>query len=301
MISIERYAVPYKEKSIVARPPLISKREEKEKFMDDYLKALPNYSGQSVILTSKTTCSDDLRRMRVRGSKPGKDKGRTDIDVLARGKAIFRDGVCVKIAKNDGFGKFDQHMFNDKHLVIGLQELSDAIKYKPTLDRAIRRAKLNIDNCTINRMYATKNMNGNLVEYTKRLMPVKSVHTLHSRAVASNEILDCTNRLLRQVLLFKGIGFGNVLQDLRESNMKPVTYNVNTTIEYDESGKNDIRFIRAFRVHSVTVKKTFINKVNNGGIEENEYKMFFSSDCCKSLSVWLKSLKEDMFAEPELS
>lgn len=289
-IDIYRYSKSFTPKQRPAKKPLLGKFEEKEKLTNEFLAALPKHKSPTVTLISATTTGAMLKPMKVKGTKPGKNTARTDVNVLARATEYYGNGKRIAIVKNDGFGKFEEHFYKDK-IAITLPELNSLVAFKPTLDRCIKRAKANLDKCTILRAYPIKIINGNMIEYIKSLKPMRLVYKLECRATAGDTILSCTNRLLRQILLFKGIGFAQVEQDVRENKMRPVTYVVNTTINYNITG--DSRFGRALHCHRITVKKTFRETINNGGRLEQNCNIFFDSHSCKAITLWLESLKDD--------
>lgn len=289
-IGIYRYSVPYKTPVLPKREPELSKYELKVKQREDYIKALPVFN-QTLKLVSHTIIADPTKRMKVRGSKPGQGKKSAALDLLAKGERRFNKHGEISVVKNDGFNKFNELYYRDRNVHCTLPELCAAWLDKAHMQRVINRAKQNIDKCTIKYNFVTKELNGNNWTYNKHLLPMRQVYKSTAVAIADINILAATNSLLRQIMLFKGIGFTQVEQDLRENGNRPVTYLLNTTIEYDRNNTGVASNIICYKVHKVTVKKTFRNIIHNGANNiEEECKIFFSSECCKNVTFWLKSL-----------
>lgn len=110
--------------------------------------------------------------------------------------------------------------------------------------------------------------------YTQRVLPLRKVTKLQQLAPNVNaSVLERVGELFTAVLLFKGKGYNDVKRDLALAlgrGEKTITYNVNTTITYDQL---------QFTVGRITVKKT----VGDG--------IFFCSHSCKPVQIALQGLK----------
>lgn len=228
-------------------PNLERKKPPTSEAIADYTNNLVNVSEWPVTLSSHTIRAQDVKRMRVRGSKPGPNgKKGTDLDLLAKAHERFAFGKLEKRVNNTGFNKFGE--------------------------------------------VRVETPNGYIWQHNSQLNTVKQVAKVKSICLASPNILMAVNGLFRQILLFKGIGFAQIEQDIKTAG-KPVTYNVNTVIEVDALQKKNAALTRRFKVYKITVKKTFRNIENIMGQEQEQCKIFFSGECCKNATLWLQTLQ----------
>lgn len=281
-IGIYKYVREFRPSNLPPLPPQKSKADVKLEAYEQYLENLPLHCNETLTLVSETVSAEFIKRMRVRGSKPGQGKKSTHIDMLAKGtRTIDKDGV-EHIRKNNDFGKYHEQPYKNMAMNTSLEDLNANWKNRESLWRICRNAKRNIATLKIMPLYVKKDLNSGGFVYTEHIAQVKQLTRLKSHAFISIAAMDKPNSLLRQILLFKGIGFGQVEQDIRENKMKPVTYNVNTRIEYDRDNTNKAHLISVMKVHSITVKKTFRNTVG----DEEQCNMFFSSENCRVINAW---------------
>lgn len=219
-----------------------------------------------ITLRTNTIRAEHIKRMRVRAGKAGPNgKPRTELNMLAKAEPTYAFGKVEQLITNDGFGKYNEIKVNEK-------------QHDPKHKHIYKR------------------INGYSWEYVDHVNVVKQLTKSTTVAFVNESVLQATNRLLRQILLFKGIGFAQIEQDLRVAG-KPVTYLLNTSIEYNTRRKNaqggDIIWV--FKAHKVTVKKTFRELENVMGQQQERCKVFFqghhNTDGIKTLTLWLKSLK----------
>lgn len=285
-IGIYKYAIAYEPKKLPPLEEQKSKETLKREAYEAFLEALPK-PKETLRLVSERSVAEPFKRMRIRQGKPGKEKRRTPNELLAKAEEKYNKFGEMERIKNDGFNKFNQLPIVNTEIN---SSLSDKLFGIDKTVRAVARAKRNISNCTLIQPFPTKKINGEGIVYTQTLAPVRNVVKVKCNASADVAILQSVNRLLRQILLFKGIGFADVERDIRQNNGKPVTYMVNTTIEYDKLGLNKAELIRCIRVHTIVVKKTFRTSVNNGGVLEEQCNMFFDSRCCQPITQWIKTI-----------
>lgn len=122
--------------------------------------------------------------------------------------------------------------------------------------------------------YKTKEGNKKVKwEFTTHLLPVRSMRKLHTLAPLVNaDVLKSVADLFTAILLFRGIGYQQVFQELKLAKGKgerSVVYNVNTTVTTDTL---------QFKVTKIRVKKMFGNS------------MFFCSKTCKPVTKVLSAL-----------
>lgn len=234
----------------------------------DYSNKLTDTSGWHVTLISHTVRADQVKRMRVRQGKAGPNgKKRPTLDMLAKAEPSYAFGKLDHLVKNDGFGKFgEREVVPDKN-IIGAYD-----KHGKKIDP---------------RTYKT--INGKAWEYTQELKVVKKLRRVESTAFASENILNTTNDLLRQIMLFKGISFNDVERDVKLAG-KPVSYVLNTMVCVDLVRRNDYYLMERRQVHKVTVKKTFREIENVMGEQQEVCKIFFDGKCCKPFTLWLNTL-----------
>lgn len=215
-----------------------------------------------VTLRSSTVRADEVRRMRVRQGKAGPNgKKNAGMDMLARAEVKYSFGKIEAMVKNTNFGKYGEVMIDPKATV--------KVEDKP-------------------KVY--KDINGKAFEYTEHINVVKRLLKVESVSFADEEILTTVNRLLRQVLLFKGVSFAEVEEKVKTTG-KPVAFVCNTAIEIDPLRTHKAEDIRVFKVHKLIVKKTFREIQNVMGQTEEVCKIFFDGNSCKPINNWLKSLK----------
>jgi hypothetical protein len=109
--------------------------------------------------------------------------------------------------------------------------------------------------------------------YTQKVNTVRRLIKNYTVAPAVNaSVMQRVGELFTAILLFKGVGYSDVKKDLVlavQNNEKTVTYNVNTTVTYNE---------RQFTVGKIKVKKT----VGDG--------IFFCSKSCKPAQLALQAI-----------
>lgn len=104
---------------------------------------------------------------------------------------------------------------------------------------------------------------------TQKLLPVKRVTKLSSTADVKLAEYNQINRLLKHLLLFKGIGYADVRRDFALGDGKPITYRVLCELTYNG---------RTVKVANVTVKKSF------------EDGIFFCSKTCNEVKAKLAAI-----------
>lgn len=108
---------------------------------------------------------------------------------------------------------------------------------------------------------------------------IRHIQRVKSEGIFADTAAETVNRLLRNVLLFKGIGFAQLERDTKLNGA--TTYAVNTEVHIN--GK-------AHSVHTIRVKRTFRNEVNVMGKTEVECRVFIDRDSCSKVAFWLNSL-----------
>lgn len=278
-IGIHRYWKPFEADNLPPLPEQKSKSEVKRETYDQYVEKLPSHCDEKLTLVSERSVAEIVKRMRIRGSKPGQGKKSTHHEMLAKGTRHFDLAGNPYIKKNNDFGKYNERPYRKYAIGVNLEN---------------KDAKLDIHHCTPSHLYAIKDANSGGFVYTEYINRVKQLTRLNSFCFINVMAMEKPNDLLRQILLFKGIGFTQVENDIRENDGKPVTYNVNTRVEYDRNKTNNANKIVCITIHSITVKKTFRNKSIINGIEEEQCNMFFSSENCRIINTW-KEMSEIIF------
>ncbi len=142
----------------------------------------------------------------------------------------------------------------------------------------------------------------------------KSVMSSHG--YVNGDINKNINQLLRNILLFRGIGFTQMERDVKIAG-RPVTYNVNVVLnvknkdgligaDYNtelQPGET-CSYVNRLKVYSITVKKTFRNRRPDYGVisndidkmwsETDELGILFDSKTCIPIKDWYM-LSEQIF------
>jgi hypothetical protein len=282
-------------------PNLERKQPPTPDVVEDYSKNLLKAEDCTVRLVSSTIRAEHIKAMRVRMGKAGPNgKKRTDLDLLARGTEVYKNGARHHIERNEGFNKFGNVQIeavqkgqtvcwctdpNIHYLVI---TEPDAKGYADLQcrDNLALSGSFYVQDPDIRVIDKAASKREKIWVHNERLKPLKMLSKVVSIADGSNNMLETTNRLLRQILLFKAIDFERIAQDLEKAGGKPVTYAVNTLIELN-TGESDTEgrpLMRRLKVHKCTVKKVF-RDADGGGTG-----VFFSGTCCQPITLWLKSL-----------
>lgn len=129
-----------------------------------------------------------------------------------------------------------------------------------------------------------------------------------SRCFLNSDINKNINQLLRNILLFKGIGFSQIEKDVRIAG-KPVTYHVNVELNVKESGDNvaayfntelktgdKCSYVNRLKVYSITVRKTFRERKRQHGVVAadidkmwsavDELGVLFDGKSCRPIKDW---------------
>jgi hypothetical protein len=269
--------------------------------MNDYSKFI-NVSDCSVKLISTKIVADSIRRMRVRQGKAGPNgKPRTDLMLLARAEARYSFGKVDKPLKNEGFNKFGNKQVPviHKHDVI-IWSYEPEIKYvvmaEPdekgnALLKCVEHPKLSGEYYILDPEIKVEDSHEVQWAHTQSVSHVKQLSKVATIGFATESILDTVNNLLRQALLFKGIGFARIERDVKVEG-KPVTYLLNTLVELD-TGERDSAgrtIMRRIKLHKCTVRKTFRTRESIMGTPEDRCGVLFDGKTCKPITVWLQSL-----------
>ena len=110
-----------------------------------------------------------------------------------------------------------------------------------------------------------------------KLPIARKVGKVESLADVSNDVMTNVNNLIRNILLFKGIGFADIEKDVRLNGKTTYLLNTDILIKSEVNCKaSDVDLVKA---HKITVKKTFRNVTNVMGKNVEDCHVFFDSDC----------------------
>jgi hypothetical protein len=269
--------------------------------MEDYSNYI-KVDGCSVKLISTKIVADSIKRMRVRQGKAGPNgKPKTDLMLLARAETTYSFGHVDTLKKNEGFNKF----MNKQVAVIHAHDTiiwsyEPKIKYHVMTEpdekgnallKCEQQPKLSGVYYLIDPEIIVEDSHEKKWAHTGKVQPVKQLSKVATIGFATESILNTVNSLLRQALLFKGVNFAKVEEEVKVAG-KPVTYLLNTVIELDTGEKDSAgrSMMRRIKLHKCTVRKTFRQRESIMGMPEDRCGILFDGKTCKPITIWLQSL-----------
>lgn len=248
------------------------------------------------------------RRMKVRNDS----KTKTNMLVLAKGKAVWNDSTMEIVSEAAKFGSYDLKQaldgsweyttkckiikqsdkfgmstdFDDADVLQNTNNfLRNILLFKGIGFAEIER-EMKLFDCDT-RPAKLRNISDKLGRFTTRRDEIAAMAEFYANDLAvsasfQQEIVDIDAAI---ILLKQELGYWKVVKPF-------VSYNVGTQIRYNTDGDdNQLRQDEVYHMSTITIKKVYRNRINVMGKQEDDCRIIFDSKCFDHLKLWVQSFK----------